>query len=120
MKRLAIIALCIATLMACDRQNPTETENTETMETQKTNGGLKMKNTLFEECLANINPEIRAEVRKNMDATCRTCKHRQRWQADYETRARQYCGKRKSNRTSNGLLKIKVTNSACGYYEKED
>lgn len=37
MKKFAIIALCVASLMACDRQNPTETENTETMETQNTN-----------------------------------------------------------------------------------
>lgn len=79
-----------------------------------------MENTLFEECLAGVNPGTRAEVRENMDATCRTCKHRQRWQADYETRVTQYCEKRKSGRTHNGLLKIKVTNPACGYYEKEE
>lgn len=77
-------------------------------------------NPLFEKCLANVNPDTRNEVRGNMDATCRTCKYRERWQADYETRATQYCGKRKSNRTHNGLLKIKVTNKACDLYEKED
>lgn len=30
----------------------------------------------------------------------------------------QYCGVRKSNRTYNGLLKIKVTNPACMAYEE--
>lgn len=77
-------------------------------------------NTLFEQCLNEVNLDIRAEVRRNMDATCRTCKNRERWKADYETKATQYCGKRKSNRTHNGLLKIKVTNPACWLYEKED
>lgn len=48
---------------------------------------------------------------------CRTCKNRQPWECG--TRVTQYCGIRKSNRTYNGLLKIKVTNPACMAY-KED
>ena len=48
---------------------------------------------------------------------CRTCAHRQRWEC--ESKVIQYCAKRKSNRTFNGLLKIKVTNPACELY-KED
>jgi hypothetical protein len=49
--------------------------------------------------------------------TCRECEHRQRWQCG--GRVIQYCGKRKSNRTGNGLLKIKVTNTACGLFKKQ-
>lgn len=48
---------------------------------------------------------------------CRTCKHRERWQCGGSII--QYCGKRGSNRTFNGLLKIKVTNPACSYYEED-
>jgi len=51
--------------------------------------------------------------------TCRHCKHRERWQPDGSTKVFQYCGKRRSNRTSNGLLKIKVTTPAYCYFEKE-
>jgi hypothetical protein len=48
--------------------------------------------------------------------TCRTCMHRQRWQCD--SKVIQYCGVRKSNRTDNGLLKIKCKNEACEGYEE--
>jgi len=37
---------------------------------------------------------------------CKDCKHRQRWQCN--TKVIQYCGITKSNRTFNGLKKIKV------------
>lgn len=47
---------------------------------------------------------------------CRTCKHRERWACGGSII--QYCGVRKSNRTFNGLLKIKVTNPACAAYEE--
>ena len=47
---------------------------------------------------------------------CRTCKHRQPWQCGQ--RVIQYCGIRKSNRTYNGLLKIKVTNPSCAAYKE--
>jgi len=46
----------------------------------------------------------------NLD-TCRHCEHRQRHQCGGSII--QYCGVRKSNRTENGLLKIKVTDDAC-------
>ena len=42
--------------------------------------------------------------------TCRTCKHRQRWELNDHS---------KSRRTGNGLKRIKVTNPACRLYEKE-
>ena len=48
---------------------------------------------------------------------CRTCAHRQRWQCDGSVI--QYCSARKSRRTFNGLLKIKVTNPACMAYKEE-
>ena len=48
------------------------------------------------------------------DKTCRHCAHRQRWQCGGSII--QYCGVRKSKRTRNGLLKIKVTMAACELY----
>lgn len=54
---------------------------------------------------------------KMPDKTCRTCANRQRWQCGGSWI--QYCGVRKSKRTFNGLLKIKVTNPACELYKKE-
>lgn len=51
---------------------------------------------------------------KKPDATCRTCAHRQRWACGGSII--QYCAVRPSNRTRNGLLKIKVTNPACAAY----
>jgi hypothetical protein len=47
--------------------------------------------------------------------TCNTCEHRQRWECD--SKVFQYCGLRKSNRTQNGLLKIKCKTKACELYE---
>ena len=47
--------------------------------------------------------------------TCKDCKHRERWQCN--SKVFQYCGKRKSNRTDNGLLKIKAKNMACDLFE---
>jgi hypothetical protein len=49
--------------------------------------------------------------------TCRSCEHRQRWQCGGSVI--QYCAVRKSKRTDNGLLKIKVTDAACPLYKKE-
>ena len=48
---------------------------------------------------------------------CRYCLYRQRWQCGGSII--QYCVKRKSNRTFNGLLKIKVTNPACALFKDE-
>lgn len=47
--------------------------------------------------------------------TCKTCKHRERWECG--SKIIQYCGIRKSNRTANGLLKIKAKNPSCYMYE---
>ena len=53
--------------------------------------------------------------------TCRTCKHRQRWELnDHSTKIVQSCALQKSRRTGNGLKRIKVTNPACCLYEKEE
>ena len=49
--------------------------------------------------------------------TCNTCQHRQRHQCGGSII--QYCGVRKSNRTENGLLKIKCKTGACMLYEAE-
>lgn len=48
---------------------------------------------------------------------CRTCKHRERGARGDSII--QYCGVRKSGRTFNGLMKIKVTNPACVAYKSE-
>lgn len=50
--------------------------------------------------------------------TCRTCEHRQRWECN--SKVIQYCGIRKSNRTDNGLLKIKCKDAACQLYTPEN
>lgn len=47
--------------------------------------------------------------------TCNSCEHRQRHQCN--SKVFQYCGVRKSNRTDNGLLKIKCKTVACPLYE---
>jgi hypothetical protein len=49
--------------------------------------------------------------------TCRYCEHRQRW--DFNGKIFQYCGVRKSGRTSNGLLKIRCKDKACKMFKKE-
>lgn len=49
------------------------------------------------------------------DITCNACQHRQRWQCN--SKVFQYCGVRKSNRTENGLLKIKCKDAACPLYK---
>lgn len=46
--------------------------------------------------------------------TCNSCEHRQRWQCN--SKVFHYCGVRKSNRTENGLLKIKCKDAACPLY----
>ena len=52
---------------------------------------------------------------KLVELTCNTCEHRQRWQCN--SKVFQYCGVRKSNRTSNCLLKIKCKDEACLSYK---
>ncbi len=51
----------------------------------------------------------------NNKNTCFKCKHRQRWL--FNSKVFQYCGIRKSNRTSNKLLKIKCKDKACQLFE---
>ena len=48
--------------------------------------------------------------------TCNGCEHRQRWQCGGSII--QYCGVRSSNRTENGLLKIKCKDKACNLFTK--
>ena len=55
---------------------------------------------------------------KKPDKTCRTCMYRTRWQYSDSASINQYCTMRDSNRTQNGLLKIKVTNKACALYKE--
>jgi len=47
--------------------------------------------------------------------TCNDCEHRERHQCN--SKVFQYCGVRKSNRTNNGLLKIKCKDAACPLFE---
>jgi len=49
--------------------------------------------------------------------TCNTCEHRQRWKCGGSII--QYCSVRKSNRTENGLLKIKCKTKACLQYKPQ-
>ncbi|MFT7155267.1 MAG: hypothetical protein ACI8Q1_000268 [Parvicella sp.] len=50
--------------------------------------------------------------------TCRMCIHRQPWEAG--SKVIQYCGLRKSNRTQNGLLKIRAKDAACASFKGEE
>ena len=47
---------------------------------------------------------------------CYECRHGQRWQCG--SKAIWYCGGRASNRTDNGLLKIKARQDACCMFEE--
>jgi hypothetical protein len=47
---------------------------------------------------------------------CRTCEHRERHHCG--SKVIQYCGIRKSNRTDNGKMKIKVNLPACLFYKE--
>jgi len=58
-------------------------------------------------------PEL--QTKPTEQKTCLTCQHRQRWQCN--SKVFQYCGARKSNRTENGLLKIKCKTVACTIYK---
>ena len=48
--------------------------------------------------------------------TCNSCKHRERHQMGLSVI--QYCGVRRSNRTDNGLLKIKCKMQACSQFKQ--
>jgi len=56
-----------------------------------------------------------SENKPSIMMTCRSCEHRERHQCGGSVI--QYCGVRKSNRTQNGQLKIKVTMPACAAYK---
>ncbi len=63
--------------------------------------------------------KITAPVEKpKRTETCGTCKYRQSYEYDSSGIIHQYCKVRKSNRTINGLLKIKCKNEACLMYKK--
>jgi hypothetical protein len=55
------------------------------------------------------------EIKPLVTLTCNSCEHRQRHQCGGSII--QYCGVRKSNRTENGLLKIKCKTPACMQYK---
>lgn len=48
---------------------------------------------------------------------CGKCKHIERH--EYRSKIIHYCGIRKSNRTSNGKLKVKCKNTACIHFISE-
>lgn len=58
--------------------------------------------------------EIMTWNKKNQK-TCRTCKHRQRWQCGGSIIS--YCAIRPSRRTFNGLMKVLCNQIACDGYE---
>lgn len=60
-------------------------------------------------------PELFKIIPKFPDNTCLNCENRQRHQKGGSII--QYCGVRKSNRTENGLLKIKAKNPACEQFK---
>lgn len=62
--------------------------------------------------------EIQPEDPNKSKDTCKDCQHRERW--DYSGKIFQYCGIRKSRRTSNGLLKIKCKNIACEGFKRAE
>lgn len=70
---------------------------------------------LFTELGNLLNPAIAVEPVLVTGLTCRKCKHNQSWQCN--SKVFHYCGIRKSNLTSNKLLKIKCKNPACSLFE---
>lgn len=81
-----------------------------------------MTYNLFRECLANVPEDISNEIGKKFDiiesATCRTCKHRQRYQLNpYSKKVIQCCDIQLSRRSNSGYKTIRVTDKACFSYE---
>jgi hypothetical protein len=69
---------------------------------------------LFGELPVSVNPaSLPPPPRKEK---CGECAHIQRWRCGNSFF--HYCGARHSNRTDNGLLKVKCKPSACGRFEK--
>jgi hypothetical protein len=61
------------------------------------------------------NPSTTVNKSGGHGLTCNSCEHRQSWQCG--SKVFQYCGVRKSNRTINGLQKIKCKTAACPIYK---
>jgi hypothetical protein len=81
---------------------------------------LKEKDVKY--TLDNVPEDISKEIDKKFDtmenATCRTCKHRQRYQLNpYSTKVIQCCDMQPSRRSNSGYKTIKVTDKACFSYE---
>jgi len=70
-----------------------------------------------EDITTNVQSELFAlpDAKLAAGLTCNTCEHRQRHQCN--SKVFQYCGVRKSNRTANGLLKIKCKTAACPLHQ---
>ena len=52
------------------------------------------------------------------NATCKTCKHRERWELnDHSSKVIQCCNLQPSKRSNSGYKTIKVTDKACLSYE---
>lgn len=64
--------------------------------------------------MQSLFPDDEIEVVKPIKF-CRSCQHRQHWQCGGSII--QYCGVRKSNRTFNGLMKVKAKFPACAAYK---
>lgn len=58
------------------------------------------------------------EIDPTNKETCKNCINRERWRAAYGDKVFQYCRATRSNRTKNGLLKIKLKTPACSKFEK--
>lgn len=63
-----------------------------------------------------FNEAIKDVEKKPVENTCKDCVHRERWQCGGSIF--QYCSVRTSNRTDNGLLKIKCKTEACSQFKK--
>lgn len=70
---------------------------------------------LFTELGNLLNPAIAVEPVLATGLTCSKCKYKSAWQCN--SKVFHYCIKQKSNRTSNGYLKIKCKNAACSLFE---
>ena len=69
-------------------------------------------------CEINFEENLFITPEKKVTETCNNCEHRQRWECN--SKVFQYCGIRKSNRTDNGLLKIKCKTEACDKFKQEN
>jgi hypothetical protein len=70
--------------------------------------------------LFDLPPLSRSEIALALiGLKCRHCEHAEAWQCN--SKVFHYCRARKSNRTDNGLLKIKLKDQAClSFLKKTD